>query len=82
MNIKKAPTILILHLKRFNFTGLDSNKINDKIQYDEDLNLSPFMLEANVYYNIIYYKISFFLNYIIKPLKPIFNDIYIILIFL
>ena len=44
--IHTAPPILILHLKRFQQSGLfgQTYKINDAIEFEEELDLEPFMI--------------------------------------
>ncbi len=45
--------ILVIHLKRFDEYGNETNKINDFIQFDEFLKISKYMSkETNIGYNL------------------------------
>lgn len=48
LQIHIAPPILTCQIKRFSFLGSYGGKINRQIQFDQTLNLSPFMTQSNV----------------------------------
>ncbi|KAK5576979.1 hypothetical protein RB653_001916 [Dictyostelium firmibasis] len=47
LQIHIAPPILTCQIKRFSFLGSYGGKINRQVQFDQTLNLSPFMTQPN-----------------------------------
>jgi len=52
--IQKLPRVLTLQLKRFDFNSMFGGKVNKTVDYQEKLNMRPFMSNTQVIIRYIY----------------------------